>query len=182
MATKRTRKKKGSRGAQKGGQFERDVCKKLSRMVLPGSDETVFWRSASSGGRATIRHRQMKKGDSSMAGDICAIHPAGNWLADRFLIECKFYKSLDIQGGLLAGTGRFAAFWKRTCRDAIRHKKHPMMIARENRTRTLLLMEWKGHLLLHEKYKVGSLPLLDSFKLKAAVFDFERCIGYGTRR
>lgn len=178
MATKRVRKKKGGSGARKGGQFERDACKKLSRLVLPKSKETVFWRSASSGGRATVRHRQMVKGDSTQAGDICAIHPAGNWMAENFLIECKFYKSLDIASGLLTGRGRLAAFWARTCRDAIRHKKRPMMIAKENRTPTLLLLTDEGDQALFYKYAVNSRKLLRSFQLKKAlVFDFAHYIG-----
>ena len=46
-------------GKQKGGEYERTVCKKLSLWVSNGTRDDIFWRSAMSGGRATL---QRKKG------------------------------------------------------------------------------------------------------------------------
>lgn len=72
----------------KGGSFEREICKLLSSWWTNGERDDVFWRSASSGGRATVRHA---KGKSTYGqyGDIQAVDPIGNALTKHITIECK---------------------------------------------------------------------------------------------
>lgn len=127
-----------SNGKQKGGQFERDVCRKLSLWVSGGKQSDLFWRSAMSGGRATVgRH----KGQSiRQAGDITAVAPEGHVLTDRFYIECKFYKNLDILSFIFHGKGKLSQFWKDTIREADRHDElEPMLIAKQNNFPTLII-------------------------------------------
>lgn len=130
-------------GKGKGSGFERTVCQDLSRLILPDSDETLFWRSAMSGGRSTVRHKQGKK-DASQGGDITCIHEAGRWLTEYFVLECKFYRDLDIESGLLKGKGKLAQFWKEIETVAKRHHKHPLLIAKQNNTIPLLILNKKG--------------------------------------
>lgn len=73
---------------QKGGKFEREVCKALSRWWTHGDRDDVFWRSASSGARATIRRKQNKV-TFGQYGDIQATDPIGQPLMDICTIECK---------------------------------------------------------------------------------------------
>lgn len=72
----------------KGGDFEREVCKKLSLWWTGGERDDVFWRSSQSGGRATQRK---KKGLSTYGsyGDIAAVDPIGEPLLRLFTIELK---------------------------------------------------------------------------------------------
>lgn len=132
------RKKKGGKGKRKGASFERKICEKLSRWIDPDSDETIFWRSAMSGGRATVRFKRGMK-DPNQAGDLACVHPKGRWLTQRFAVEMKFYKKLDIQSALVFGKGKLVKFWKQAYRQARDHGKKPILIAKENNTPVLVL-------------------------------------------
>ncbi len=72
-------------GHSKGASFERQVCRDLSLWLTEGKHDDCFWRSAMSGGRATVR---FKKGRTSrsQAGDISPISGIGEKLTDLFLL------------------------------------------------------------------------------------------------
>lgn len=125
-------------GKQKGAAFERHVCQQLSLWLSRGKRKDLLWRSAMSGGRATVSHR---KGDilTSQGGDVSAIDPLGAILTDRFCIEIKFYKDLDLHAFWL-GYGTLYAFWMRACTDAKRYGKEPMLIAKQNMYKTIVLV------------------------------------------
>lgn len=164
---------KGGAGKRKGSAFERKVCEKLSRWIQPNTEETLFWRSAMSGGRATVRHARGKK-DDTQSGDISCIHPEGAWLTEHFAIECKFYADLDIKSALLKNKGKLAKFWKEIRKVAKKHGKHPMLIAKENRTDTLLLINEEGYTSLNTFRPMGNISyLVRSPLMKTRVYDFE---------
>lgn len=138
-------------GKQKGAQFERQVCWDLSRYVDPDGDDTLFWRSAMSGGRATVQRRKGVK-NTTQAGDITPIHSKGSWLTDLFVIECKFYKDLDLGPSILFKKGKLSQFWKEVRKKAKEQGKHPMLIAKQNRADTLVVLTTKGR---HELVSLG---------------------------
>lgn len=74
--------------SKKGGAFERSFCKQLSLWWTSGLRDDVFWRTAGSGGRATMRRR---KGQTTVNahGDIMATDPIGEPLLDVFTLELK---------------------------------------------------------------------------------------------
>lgn len=78
--------------ASKGSDFERELCKLLSKWWSWGVCDTVrddiFWRSSQSGGRATQR---LKSGRTTFGsyGDIAAVDPIGQPLLKMFTIELK---------------------------------------------------------------------------------------------
>lgn len=82
------KKRKKARGRGKGSQFERDICRELSRWWSRDRRDDLFWRSAQSGGRATFRR---KKGAPTQGhyGDICATSKDGESLLDVITIELK---------------------------------------------------------------------------------------------
>lgn len=123
--------KKGG-GKAKGSAFERKVCVALSLWVTNGERKDVFWRSAMSGGRATVRGLEVRQ-----AGDICAVAPEGHAFCDQFYVECKHYKSLDFHC-LLKGTGILHRFWTDTAKKAIKRRQTPMLIARQNGSPTIV--------------------------------------------
>jgi len=126
-------------GKAKGSAYEREVCKALSLWVSHNKREDLFWRSAMSGGRATVG-RRAGKDLAHHAGDISATHRLGHALTDQFYVECKRYADLKIESGVLRGVGKLAAFWKETCKQATIHKKLPMLIARQDQSSTLLII------------------------------------------
>ena len=89
------KKKKKRRKAGKGSAFEREVSKQLSEWWTGEEDSSVFWRSQTSGGRATQREKQGKK-THNQYGDITVTDPIGQPLLDVVSIELKCgYNSLD---------------------------------------------------------------------------------------
>lgn len=124
-------------GKEKGGSFERLVATQLSKWVSHGKRDDLYWRSAMSGGRATVAK---KKGtDIRQTGDICSVSPEGHILTNIYFIECKFYKNLDIANFFLERRGTLWGFWEQACKQAINHGLKPMLIAKENRRKPLLL-------------------------------------------
>lgn len=125
-------------GKQKGAGFEREVCVALSQWLSKGKRKDLLWRSAMSGGRATLG---LRKGEKylSQGGDVSAIDPMGAVLTERFCIEIKFYKDLDLTG-LWFGRGALHNFWVKARDDARKYGKEPMLIAKQNRYDTLVLV------------------------------------------
>ncbi len=74
--------------AKKGSQFEREICKQLSLWWTNGERDDVFWRTSSSGGRATQRTKQ-NKSTFGQYGDVQATDPIGQRLIDIICIELK---------------------------------------------------------------------------------------------
>lgn len=74
--------------SKKGGQFERDFCKDLSKWFTNGERIDVFWRTSGSGGMATARAKT-GQGAFGQHGDIQAIDPIGQSLLDHVTFELK---------------------------------------------------------------------------------------------
>ncbi len=153
-------------GHAKGASFERSVAVSLSLWVTAGNRDDLYWRSAMSGGRATIG---LKKGKtrSSQAGDITSIDPVGSWLTDRFIIENKHYADLDIASGILANTGRLHKFWVDLVAVSHAIGKMPLLIAKENHRSVLLILSSKGEtaLRLDPQTALAILPLWQNARI-----------------
>jgi hypothetical protein len=126
-------------GKAKGSQFERDICVALSLWVSNGKSEDLFWRSAMSGGRATVGARKGKD-LARHAGDISATSREGHALTDDWYVECKRYADLNFAGFFLKRQGPLFKFWEEACAQAAEHGKMPMLIAREDRAETLVIV------------------------------------------
>ncbi len=127
-------------GKQKGSQFERKICNQLSLWVSGGKRRDLYWRSAMSGGRATVAY---KKGETltRQAGDITATSPEGHALTDLFYFELKHYKDLQIDSFLIKGVGNLAKFWRDTVNHAQKYKRNPVLIAKQNNMPTLVISQ-----------------------------------------
>jgi hypothetical protein len=123
---------------QKGSSFERTICRQLSLLISKGERTDLFWRSATSGGRATI---ELNKGiiNQNQAGDISSIDILSHWLVRDYLIECKHYADLGFTSGFLSNTGNLYNFWKSLVNDALRRNKSPLLIAKQNNRPVVIL-------------------------------------------
>lgn len=85
---KTKRKKRKGRGKGKGSAFERNICRTLSLWWSGGKHDDYLWRSAGSGGRATVRG---KKGGRTTGhcGDISPCNACIQPLFDLLVIEAK---------------------------------------------------------------------------------------------
>jgi hypothetical protein len=113
-------------GKSKGSAFERKICKALSLLVSNGKRQDVFWRSAMSGGRATVQHARGV--NIRQSGDICAVAPEGHAFADKWFIECKNVVNMNLASFLINNKGKLAKFWKTAKAEANKHNKLPMII------------------------------------------------------
>jgi len=86
-------KKKRCKG--KGGQFEREIAKQLSLWWTAGERDDIFWRSDSSGARATSRTK-LGKTTANSQGDIKYLDEDGRSFIDTFLVEIKRGYSKDL--------------------------------------------------------------------------------------
>jgi len=81
----------------KGGEYERGICKQLSKWWSGGERDDIFWRSDASGARATVRFKKHNLQTAGGSGDIKAVHPSGFALTDWVTIELKRgYKNWNI--------------------------------------------------------------------------------------
>ena len=151
-------------GKQKGSAFERQICKALSEWLTHGKKVDCFWRSAMSGGRATVAR---KSGVAiRQSGDISAVSQEGHALTDKYYIECKSYRDLNFVG-LLKRKGKLAEFWLETRKQADHYKKLPMLIAKQNQQPVILCLSQEGQLALRLKAHV----LVPSMGLRIVLFD-----------
>jgi len=77
-----------AKGKGKGSQFERDICFTLSKWWTKGKRDDIYRRSATSGGRATVRSKVGKR-TAGQYGDIAIADPLGQPLIDLATIELK---------------------------------------------------------------------------------------------
>jgi hypothetical protein len=166
-------------GKLKGGEFERKVAKQLSLWISNSLRDDLLWRSSLSGGRATLQFKQGKK-NKSQTGDLSSIDTLSQQFINRFFIEIKFYKDLNIESGFIKATGLLKSFWDKLVKDALVAEKNPMLIARQNHLPTLLLLHHNGARLLnlHE-----SILLCESSKIAefcqwpVEVYLFDKLLG-----
>lgn len=133
-------------GKVKGAAFERQVCKMLSAMMSGGQREDLFWRSAMSGGRATVGHRRGAL-HRAQAGDISAIDAAGAELTDLFYIECKNLASLNLSSLVCKLEGTLHQIWLHTRNEAKKYGKLPVLIAKEKSRPAIICLprKWQSY-------------------------------------
>jgi hypothetical protein len=125
-------------GKAKGAAFEREVCRKLSLWVTSGKRSDVFWRSAMSGGRATVMTGKAGK-EVRQSGDVTSVAPEGHWFTENVLCEIKHVKSLDLESAVFRRRGALVGFWHKVARQAERYDQEPMIIAKQNRYPTMII-------------------------------------------
>lgn len=72
----------------KGGDYERELCRKISLWWSKGIRDDLFWRTAGSGGRATSRGKKGKT-TANHCGDICSTDSSSEPLIRLVTIESK---------------------------------------------------------------------------------------------
>lgn len=81
-------KRKKGKGGAKGNPFERQFCVRLSEWITHGVHDDVFWRSQTSGARATVRSRTGQR-TVGQAGDIAATDHRFAHLTTHIVWELK---------------------------------------------------------------------------------------------
>ena len=129
-------------GKTKGSAFERKVCVDLSHWISGNFRDDLFWRSAMSGGRATVGkkqgiNRRTQMGDiTAIAGDSIFARRAAI-LQERAIIECKCLKTIQLEKLIYEREGAVV--------DALRQIEElgdiraPVVIAKQDRKPALII-------------------------------------------
>lgn len=163
-------KKKRNKGHAKGSAFERSICRQLSLWWSNGKRDDIFWRTANSGGRATVRN---KSGKSSVGeGDIGAIHQLGHSLLKHFTFELKCgYKGASPYDLVDMPKKSKQRLWEEWITKAAKIAEETdtswIIIAKRDRRKIVMAMEtWLANKLgLDEKLKIQIKELTISFCL-----------------
>jgi hypothetical protein len=132
----------------KGSEFEREICKLLSRWWSDGKRDDIFWRSSQSGGRATQRAKTGQKTFGSY-GDMTAVDPIGAPLLKYFTIELKRGRSHGFLGDLLDIKGDNSKHPFTQCLHQARRSaklagsKTWLLICRRDRRAAMAYLPWK---------------------------------------
>lgn len=109
-----------------GNEFERFVAKQLSLKISDGKDNTIFWRTPSSGS-ISIRGRKYE-------GDITVINDDYNWF--NLIIECKTTK----KGSIIPLKSNIAGYIKQ-CQKRYKDKKWILIVKIRGHNDIYLLCE-----------------------------------------
>lgn len=163
----------GQRSKQKGSSFERDTCRKLSLWLSQGERDDLLWRSAMSGGRATVG---LADGVTrrAQAGDLSSIDAMSHSFIDTHVVECKHYRMIEADTLVFTNKGELAKFWDRAQEDAMEHGKRPWLIAKQNHRPTLLCMHRQEFMLTWLGAVTNTFqPLIEVPQLNMTVVNFQ---------
>jgi len=110
----------------KGGDWERDVCKFLSKWVQGTEKPYIFWRGRGSGSAFTVSPLV----GESFSGDVYSVRDDGKFLTDRFNCECKTgYKEASLDKHLKYNkSDPIKDFWVQTLGDSLKSNKYPLLM------------------------------------------------------
>lgn len=118
----------------KGGEYERNVSKFLTKWLTGKIKPYMFWRQDASGGLATVHIE-----NSHMTGDICSTHPDSKFFTDIFSIECKNgYPKTSFWQHWTSSKFGIEEFWLQAIGDANKSNKHPMLFYRKKGRRQIV--------------------------------------------
>lgn len=162
---------------KKGGAFERKVAKALSLWVSNNKNDDLLWRSATSGGKATVARRKDGKKVKTQMGDLIAVdrHREANILISKFFIECKHVKNLRLDAlvyGLPASGQTIIPFWHKLIDESKKYGKQPMLIARQNGTLFSIMAIQK------RLRQISPLIISTRFEDSVYIYNFEEVIAH----
>lgn len=150
-------------GSLKGGAFERLICKELSQWILREEfeNESIFRRSSLSGGSHTNSIKKGKNFYKAQSGDISAADPRANDFIGNVSLELKHRADINLYSLIFDKAPKsenIMSWWREHKRLAHNIGKMPMVIARQNRYKDIVLVPQEFLRVYNEKafFTVGS--------------------------
>lgn len=117
----------------KGGEFEREISKFLTKWLTGKEKPYKYWRQDASGGLATIHEENVH-----LTGDIKPLAKDSEFLTDIFSIECKTgYPKTSFWQHFISTKFAVEQFWSQ-CVEDTPENKHPMLIYRKLRRKPII--------------------------------------------
>ena len=118
----------------KGGDWERDVSRILTKWMSGQDKDLWLWRSPGSGAMGS---KSPSLSNKALSGDIIALKPGALPLIETFSLElkngyesaCPFQSITKTKGDILLD------FWTQCCRDGNKSEKLPMLIFKKKGVR-----------------------------------------------
>lgn len=157
----------------KGGDFEREISKSLTKWLIGKEKPYYYWRMPGSGALATI-HEENK----NLSGDIRSLYKDADFLTDYWSIECKTGYPNTSFWQHFKHLKNFALkdFWQQCVHDAYNAKKHPMLIYRKKGKQIIVGISIADVYRLQDKcVELGILP---SITMKFELEEFPRVTFY----
>jgi len=173
-------------GKEIGNEHEREVCYLLSKWFSYRKDDGLFWRSDTSGGRATSKS---KKGiiEPDLFGDITHRKPEGRPLIKLILLEAKKGYTHDTNPleffENTKTTNLLYIHWTQAERDReIAGRKYSWLIFGRKRKRILLMFDYQFFCDCEPEngeYEGQRLRILDERRgLSLVIVDFKKFLEY----
>lgn len=154
-------------GKGKGSQYERDVGYKLSLWLSKGERKDILCRTVGSGAQFTAScSRDQLRG---IPGDLRSQHELGNLFCEKYVIEAKFWKDLELHK-FLNGEGDLYGALEKVSKEGKDLNKSWMLICKQNHRKDVIispaLLDFvlccmcPGHLLFNARC---GMSLLDDF-------------------
>jgi hypothetical protein len=128
-------------GKAKGGGYENDVSEKISLWLSEGVHKKLLCRTVGSGAQFTNYNKQLIS--AGQAGDLMAQDPLAFDFCSQFVVECKFWKDLEIHNFLFRKGLLYDALLK-VQSEAEGLGKMWWLIAKQNHKPDLLFMPING--------------------------------------
>lgn len=124
-------------GKPKGGGYERTVGERISLWLSNGEHRHLLCRTVGSGAQFTNLAR--KKILAGNAGDLMAQDPLAFAFCDRYIVECKFWKDLELIKFLRYKGELFDALLK-VMRESEEVGKEWWLVVKQNNRRDIVFM------------------------------------------
>jgi len=172
--------KRKSHGPRKGGSFEREICKSLSYWWSNEERDDIFWRTAGSGARATVRSKKGKDTANS-SGDISALDPIGEPFIQFFFSEIKrgYPKGFDLIGMLdrhksyntpQQKKNTIYGWWEKLLKESKETKRRPLLIFKRDKGADCICID--GFLFFEFQAHFGFFPTEKVIHYKFGIYDF----------
>jgi len=121
-----------------GGNYEREIAKKLNFWLCGNDNELAIWRTAGSGNVATIRNKKNLK-TSNMSGDFQILDSKYEEFGKLFYIDSKSLKNVHL---MLINPNNIKSSqllneWVKVCNDAQKNNKIPLMFVKARNDRKI---------------------------------------------
>lgn len=125
----------------KGSGWEREVARRLSLWISKGEDANLFERNVGSGGAFTMAAR--RGGVRGIPGDLMSVHPQSYQFLQKFFVEAKFWRDLNLEAALWKKSGEFYKVIEFNEKQGKDSKRELIIIAKQNHKPPLLFMPYE---------------------------------------
>lgn len=115
------------KGNEKGGSWEREAARGLSKWLTRGESASELARSRASGA--------WKQGGRRQVGDLAPNGPQGEIFRGVFFVECK-HTNVNLWDLYNAPRAEWLTWWPKACEESIKSALAPWMMVKVNRRGT----------------------------------------------